>query len=285
MSIVSWNCQGVAANTTVSELKDLYKKIKPAIIFLMEIRAKQCNIRKLKRELRFDKFFCVEPWELFRGLSLLWNKNMNLDIYSWCHNVIKAYITDRKGNKWDCCFVYGDLRQRKKQWRDLVAQNQNQNEPQLFIGDYNDILNQEEKVGLHPKPREKMKEFRKFVNGNRLMDIDLKGGKFTWFSNPRNGFVTRERLDRVLVNWNWRRLYQNVTLTALPAIGSDHCPLVLRLEPREKFERHFKFEAYWEDHEDCEKIIKQGWEKNENKRNKWEKLQGKFKSCKKELEQ
>ncbi|RYR34983.1 hypothetical protein Ahy_A10g050058 isoform A [Arachis hypogaea] len=153
---------------------------------------------------------------------------MNLDIYSWCHNVIKAYITDRKGNKWDCCFVYGDLRQRKKQWRDLVAQNQNQNEPQLFIGDYNDILNQEEKVGLHPKPREKMKEF---------------------------------------------------------TIGSDHCPLVLRLEPREKFERHFKFEAYWEDHEDCEKIIKQGWEKNENKRNKWEKLQGKFKSCKKELEQ
>ncbi|RYQ81105.1 hypothetical protein Ahy_Scaffold1g107110 [Arachis hypogaea] len=33
-----------------------------------------------------------------------------------------------------------------------------------------------------------------------------------------------------------------------------------------------------------EMIIKQGWEKNENKRNKWEKLQEKFKICKKELE-
>ncbi|RYR72279.1 hypothetical protein Ahy_A02g006475 [Arachis hypogaea] len=64
------------------------------------------------------------------------------------------------------------------------------------------------------------------------------------FSNPRNGFVTRERLDRVFVNWEWRRLYQNATLTALPAIGSDHYPLVLRLEPREKFERHFKYKAY-----------------------------------------
>ncbi|XP_020970505.1 uncharacterized protein LOC110268532 [Arachis ipaensis] len=134
-------------------------------------------------------------------------------------------------------------------------------------------------------PREQVEEFRNFVNSNRLMDIDLKGGKFTWFSNPRNGFVTRERLDRVLVNWEWKKLYQNATLTALPAIGSDHCPLVLRLETREKFERHFNYEAYWEDHEDCEKIIKQGWGKNENKRNKWEKLQGKFKSYKKELEQ
>ncbi|RYR05787.1 hypothetical protein Ahy_B06g085598 [Arachis hypogaea] len=76
------------------------------------------------------------------------------------------------------------------------------------------------------------------------MDIDLKGGKFTWFSNPRNSFVTRERLDR------------NATLTALPVIGSNHCPLVLRLEPKEKFERHFKYKAYWEDHKDCEKIIK-----------------------------
>ncbi|RYQ81024.1 hypothetical protein Ahy_Scaffold1g107040 [Arachis hypogaea] len=98
------------------------------------------------------------------------------------------------------------------------------------------------------------------------MDIDLKGEKFTWFSNPRNGFVTREMLDRVLVNWEWRRLYQNATLTALPMIGSCHCPLVLRLELREKFERHFKYEAYWEDHEDCEKIIKQGWKKHENKK-------------------
>nr|XP_025679104.1 uncharacterized protein LOC112779059 [Arachis hypogaea] len=28
-------------------------------------------------------------------------------------------------------------------------------------------------------------------------DIDLKGSKYTWFSNPRNNVITRERLDRV----------------------------------------------------------------------------------------
>ncbi|RYQ81103.1 hypothetical protein Ahy_Scaffold1g107105 isoform B [Arachis hypogaea] len=47
----------------------------------------------------------------------------------------------------------------------------------------------EEKLGLHPKPREQVEEFRNFVNSNRLMDIDLKGGKFTWFSKPRNSFA------------------------------------------------------------------------------------------------
>ncbi|RYR06188.1 hypothetical protein Ahy_B06g085975 [Arachis hypogaea] len=72
------------------------------------------------------------------------------------------------------------------------------------------------------------------------MDINLKGRKFTWFSNPMNGFVTRERLDKVIVKWEWRRLYQNATLTALPAIEFDHCPLVLRLQPKKNFERYFK---------------------------------------------
>ncbi|RYR44041.1 hypothetical protein Ahy_A08g040422 [Arachis hypogaea] len=95
------------------------------------------------------------------------------------------------------------------------------------------------------------------------MEIDLKGEKFTWFSNLMNDFVTRERLDRAL----WRRLYQNATLTVLSAIEFNHYSLVLMLEPKEKFERHFKFKTYWKDHDNCEKIIKNEWKKHGNKRN------------------
>ncbi|RYR72479.1 hypothetical protein Ahy_A02g006701 [Arachis hypogaea] len=116
----------------------------------------------------------------------------------------------------------------RAQWKELSTHSRPTNDPQIFIGDFNDILDQEEKVGLHPKPRSQIEEFRKFmplsqieefrkfINYNELMDLDLKGGRFTWFSNPRNGFVTRERLDRALANWAWRMVYQNATLTALP---------------------------------------------------------------------
>ncbi|RYR20262.1 hypothetical protein Ahy_B03g065360 [Arachis hypogaea] len=53
---------------------------------------------------------------------------------------------------------------------------------------------------------------------NYLMDLDLKGERFTWFSYPRNGFITREKIDRALANWEWRALYHHASLIALPAI-------------------------------------------------------------------
>ncbi|XP_072066501.1 uncharacterized protein [Arachis hypogaea] len=230
MSVLSWNCRGAAAPATVSEAQDLCRKLKPDILFLIETRAKECRIMKLKRKLRFEKHFCVELRGLSGGLCLLWNKNLDVDVYAWSDNYIKAKIKDDNNYEWSCYFVYGNpkFQHRKAQWKELSTHSRPTNDPQIFIGDFNDILDQEEKVGLHPKPRSQIEEFRKFmplsqieefrkfINYNELMDLDLKGGRFTWFSNPRNGFVTRERLDRALANWAWRMVYQNATLTALP---------------------------------------------------------------------
>ncbi|RYQ98832.1 hypothetical protein Ahy_B07g086652 [Arachis hypogaea] len=117
------------------------------------------------------------------------------------------------------------------------------------------------------------------------MDVDLKGDRFTWFGNPRNEFVTRERLDRVLANWAWRMIYQNATLTALPTltISSDHCPILLQLKPKGRSSKQFKYEAYWEDNEECKEIIKKGWNNNENQQGKSKDLSGKIKNCKIEL--
>ncbi|RYR45123.1 hypothetical protein Ahy_A07g030984 [Arachis hypogaea] len=131
-------------------------------------------------------------------------------------------------------FVYGNpvFQKRRKLWQELTISNMNKKEPQAYMGDFNDILSQDEKVGVHPQPKNCLETFRKFVDDNGLMDVDLKGSRYTWFSNPRNNFVTRERLDRVLVNWKWLQMYQNVILKATPAISSDHCALILETQPR-----------------------------------------------------
>lgn len=91
------------------------------------------------------------------------------------------------------------------------------------------------------------------------MDFDLKGSKFTWTINPRDGFVTREKRDRVLVNWVWRSLFPNAVALALPFISSDHAPVIFYPKPKSSSGCSFKFEAYWEEHEQCEEIIQQGW--------------------------
>ncbi|RYR47373.1 hypothetical protein Ahy_A07g033305 [Arachis hypogaea] len=138
--------------------------------------------------------------------------------------------------------------------------------------DFNDVLTQEEKMDLHPKPHSQVREFRNFVDSNSLMDLDLKEGRFTWFSNPKNGFVTRERIDMTLVNWEWRLLFENASLSTMPAISSDYCPLSLDPKPVYRISRSFKFKAFWADHEECENIVKKGWKKEVSQSCEWTRI-------------
>ncbi|RYR03890.1 hypothetical protein Ahy_B06g083292 [Arachis hypogaea] len=95
--------------------------------------------------------------------------------------------------------------QRRKQWRNITATTTNVGEVQLYIGDFNDVLSQKEKVSMHPKPQAHVREFKNFVDANFLIDLDLKGSKFTWFSNPRNGW---SRILEFKKHSNLRRIGQ-----------------------------------------------------------------------------
>ncbi|RYR47014.1 hypothetical protein Ahy_A07g032908 [Arachis hypogaea] len=257
MNLLSWNCRGVTASSTMAELRNICKFNKPSVVFLMETRAKEGRINTIRRKLCFDKSFCVELWGLFGGLCILWKSNVNINILSWCDNFITAKIGINNGESWKCIFVYGNpiFRKRKNLWRNLTANNWDQEAAQIYIGDFNEVLTQEENVGLHLKPRGQLEEFKKFLNDNRLMDLDLKGNKFTWFSNPKNGFVTRERIDRVLVNWQWREKFQHAILEALPAIN----------------------------HEECCNVINKGWNKEITRGTAWTNIIQRMKNCKEEL--
>ncbi|XP_072082105.1 uncharacterized protein [Arachis hypogaea] len=220
----------------------------------METKAREKCIRSIKKKLKFTNCFTVEPRGLSGGLCLFWNDSIDLDVYSWSQNLIATNIDDRKGNKWKCKFIYGSLKfaQRRLLWKEMAENQDSELIPQLFIRDFNDIICQDEKEGLHPKPSSQMVDFRNFIDANYLMDLELKGGQITW-------------------------------LETRPAISSDHCALVLTLEPKKKCPRYFKYEVHWEDHRECKEVVKRGWNRSAREINKWENLIERMESCKKEL--
>lgn len=77
MSIISWNCRGMAAPATIRELHELCKADKLAI-FLMETRAPKGRVQRMKRRLKFHKCFVVEPRGLSGGLCVFWNNEVQL---------------------------------------------------------------------------------------------------------------------------------------------------------------------------------------------------------------
>lgn len=120
-----------------------------------------------------------------------------------------------------------------------------------------------DKCGVRPFDQNRAALFRQFLNNTGLMDLDLKGYRFTWESNPRNGVIVREKLDSAMGNWPWRESFPHGTIIALPIVSSDHSPLMFLPTPKKKSGLSFKFEAFWDAHPDCHQVIKEGWDKGE----------------------
>ncbi|KAJ1412388.1 hypothetical protein SESBI_20509 [Sesbania bispinosa] len=117
------------------------------------------------------------------------------------------------------------------------------------------------------------------------MDLNLKGCKFMWVSNPREGQVTREKLDRVLVNWIWRQFFPHASAVALPAISSDHSPLVIQINPNASSGRMFRFEAFWEEHPECFEVVYREWRAGMEAHHEWGSILNNINACRLELEQ
>lgn len=101
--------------------------------------------------------------------------------------------------------------------------------------------------------------FTKFIDANGLIDMSLKGCRFTWNNNRDDGNV-RERVDRMMYNGAWQFKFPDASLSVLPALGSDHSPLVLTLQPTlQQHQKAFTYEEFWETHGELPSLIKELW--------------------------
>ncbi|KAJ1415409.1 Zinc finger, CCHC-type [Sesbania bispinosa] len=256
MSWIIWNCRGLGAASTIRELQDLCKVYKPSLLFLSETKA---NSKKIEED------------------------SLDIDVQAHSQNFIHAWVTDkRESHTWSTTFVYGNPRfnQRRNLWDRLQALLGRNDLPWICLGDFNEVLSQAEKVGSQPINNVGVNLFRQFLEDTGLMDLELKGSKYAWSSNPRNGFVTKEKLDRILANWSWRALFQHAMALAIPPISSDHSPLIFWPHPELKSGREFQYEAYWEEHEDCDRIIQEGWFGDSHENDPWEKYLKRTRNCK-----
>lgn len=174
---LSWNCRGLAAASTIRELQQLCKAHMPSIIFLMETRAPAGRMENARRRLKFHQMFCVEACGRSGGLGLLWNDDIQVQIFSSSQNIIHtAILIVSTGVLFDCSFVYGNpiFSQRRGLWSRLLACHVDKTMPWFCVGDFNELLSQSEKEGIRPYHQGRANLFKDFLNVAGLMDLDLK---------------------------------------------------------------------------------------------------------------
>ncbi|KAF7150653.1 hypothetical protein RHSIM_Rhsim02G0038900 [Rhododendron simsii] len=278
---------GVGNPLTIRQLKGVCNLYSPDLVFLAETKNKKEKIEKIAKIVGLGQVLTVEPVGLSGGECLIAKDGVKLDVVEMGRGIIDVRVTDVRGGCSRVVGVYAstDHVERRNLWRRLAVKVEDSQEPCVLGGDFNCILDNEEKSGGLDKEEWELKDFRSFVEENDLIDIGYVGYPFTW-NNKRGGRTNiRMRLDRVIVNSQWRSGFPNGSLLHLSPGGSDHCPILLRygVSNNNRISR-FIFDSRWTSREACGDIVRACWAKY-FVGSRWFRVQQKIRLCRKRLRQ
>ena len=116
--------------------------------------------------------------------------------------------------------------------------------PWVLLGDFNDMIFKDEKMGGLPLNKTRIAAFKNYMDKCGLMDLIFQGPHFTWTNkSPAWNGPIQEQLDRRLGNAEWKLLFPTAEIHHLPRVKSDHCPIILLTDLCEwKSPKPFRFE-------------------------------------------
>ncbi|XP_059073739.1 uncharacterized protein LOC131874401 [Cryptomeria japonica] len=164
------------------------------------------------------------------GLGFLWNpQSIKVSDLERSNFWIFGVVRNLKDNVSIPLFnVYGPTKMidKAKVWKDISDKIVTLNNDKVIVaGDFNALLELDDKKGGLRMNTRVMEDFREFVAGNSLFDVKPKNGLFTWTNRRENFSRISERLDRFLVGPFWVDSDFNVDSCILSWTLSDHFPV------------------------------------------------------------
>ena len=133
----------------------------------------------------------------------------------------------------------------------------------VVFGDFNEIVKSDEKLGWLDRDARQMEMFRECLSECGLIDLGFVGQHFTWCNGRLGKYRTLVRLDRIVANEKWMKMFLKAKVFHKAMATSDHCMLNLSLRKqvqRRGKGKQFMFEAMWTREEGCREVIETAWD-------------------------
>lgn len=188
MNLLSWNCRGLGNLRTVRILGDLIKSLNPTFVFLSETLVDSSVIAELCSKFGFAGYFAIDREGRGGGLAIFWKHNTECRVTIHSRNHIDVHFVENNVTMWrlTCYYGFPERSRRQEAWNFLRELAMDTSVPCCIFGDFNDLLYSTDKKGEHPHPTCLLEGFREAIEDCNLVELELKGGDFTWEKSRGN---------------------------------------------------------------------------------------------------
>ncbi|KAM6580301.1 hypothetical protein CsatA_004075 [Cannabis sativa] len=179
---ISWNCRGLGNPQAQQFLADICVQKKPKFVFLSETLCAKDVVEKVKNRLGFEGSFSVDVNGKKGGLAILWRDKSEAQLLKYSKSHIDLVVNIPGMASWRLSGLYGEPNRhlRHRTWTLLRTMATESNLPWCIIGDFNNILSNEDKKGGRPYPSSLLWGFQATIQDCNLIDLELKGYPYTW---------------------------------------------------------------------------------------------------------
>ncbi|KAF7152227.1 hypothetical protein RHSIM_Rhsim01G0161700 [Rhododendron simsii] len=209
--------------------------------------------------------FWVDPIGLSGGLGIFWNDSVAFEVFKFGNFFVDMKVKCLSSFSWHLINVYlsPDDGVRFQQFHSLFDHIRSLNSEVMIWGDFNDVLDPNEKRGGIQRDRGSLVRFQSFLEDCGLADLGFTGYPFTWRNNRQGDEFIESRLDRVLVSSQWYLQYNQASVEHLDCVGSDHKALLLKtMVGGKRRATPFRFDARWFEYEEVQAIVQHQWDQS-----------------------
>lgn len=265
ISCMVWNVQGAGSRDFMNALREVVRTHKPSVLSLVETHMGGEHAMKIAKMIGYTGHIRVDAQGFSGGIWVFWKPELvTIDPIDKHNQYITMLITRNGEIPWYLTAIYAspDPTKRQELWRNLEEFAFQNNKPWILAGDFNETRFGWERNSSSADTTRRSSLFNAWVDSNQLLEVEFSGPSHTWARG--NSVDTRRsaRLDRALCNSEWGLLFDKARVKHLPAIQSDHCPLLISsngFAPLCKINRPFRFQAAWLTHEKFRDFLIDKW--------------------------
>lgn len=263
-NILSWNVRGLNRCSKQKMIRNFILNQDIHLFSLLETRVKAYKLGSVYINVCPGWCFSSNISKHEGGRIIIgWNsRSFQVDILHMTSQLIHCKVTTDHQKKFCCTFVYGlnDSKDRHVLWEDLQKIANSGLEAWICIGDFNSVLNLDERIGRQVRLHE-VYPMRNCFAKCGLMDIKAVGHFFTWNNKQEGDNRVLSRIDRAVANESWCDMFDKVSANFLPEGTLDHSPVVLKHFDILVERKPFRFFNMWCSALNFQDLVKDAWNK------------------------